>query len=102
MVKRGTDLPQTVLETFQLGNEITFDAFTSTTRDLSLDVYESKYRMIIRSKTGRDISTLTPYPYEREVLFKAGSKFKVIRVTPDVIHSGVNAKMEFELEELEN
>jgi hypothetical protein len=99
-VKRGVRLTTKDLDGMTVGKEIVFRAFTSCTADMNLDEFESDDRLIIHSRNGRDISQLTSHPNEREVLFKAGSRYKVLRRTENVVSAGKTAAFEIELEEL--
>jgi len=100
LAKRGANLPDSELDKMVVGNIVEFAAFTSATADLSLKNFEKRHRMMIRSKKGRDISNLSANPQEREVLFKAGSKFKVISVKQNAPLGGFTADIQIELEEL--
>jgi len=62
-------------------------AFTSTTTDherinefMDNEKIELNMEFVIKSKNGKDISKISIYEKEKEVLFKAGTKFKVISI----------------------
>ena len=55
-------------------------AFVSTTSDQNMKEFDAPIRFLIHSRNGKDISRLTQNPNEKEVLFKAGSRFRVISV----------------------
>jgi hypothetical protein len=99
-VKRGLKLTSDELARYTVGFETTFPSFTSTTSDLSLTRFENIHRMIIHSETGRDMSTISANPHEKEVLFKAGSRFKVLRRSQNVELNGSTASEEIELQEV--
>ncbi len=73
---RGTYLPDDVAEQHQVGNVVTYPAFTSTSKvvDFPMD-----YKFQIVSKCGRDISQLAWRPREAEVLHLPFTKFKILR-----------------------
>lgn len=79
-VKRGIKPFSGWEEVYVLGSIVNEKAFTSTTANLELDKFKDTIRMNIFSKNGKDISHLTMNPDEKEVLFKAGTKFKVINI----------------------
>lgn len=80
-VARGLkELSPEVLAAYVPGATVTFDAFTSTTKDLNSNYTKNPTLMLITSKTGKDISTLSYHSYEQEVLFDKGASFKVISV----------------------
>jgi hypothetical protein len=57
-----------------------------------------KFRGLV--KRGRDVSSFSSNPGEREVLFAAGSKFRVLEVRRDVDLHGFRAEIEFHLNEI--
>jgi hypothetical protein len=67
---------------FPLGATIVFRSFTSTSVKADFHMFEPGYRvkLVIYSKTGRDISSYATRPYEREILFLPGTKLKVLPV----------------------
>jgi hypothetical protein len=80
-VVRGTNLPPEVLERYQPGSIVTESAFTSTTRNPAVaqsPAFAGNVEFRILSSTGRDVSSVSMYPSEQEVLFPAGSKFYVL------------------------
>jgi hypothetical protein len=52
--------------------------FTSTSKKIG--TWSGSTRYSIESKNGRDISNLSNHKHEQEVLFKSGSRFKVLKV----------------------
>ncbi|WP_243393756.1 ADP-ribosyltransferase [Mycobacterium ahvazicum] len=85
-VIRGTSLPTEVLDRYQPGRVITEPAFTSTTTLRAVaegPAFGGNVEFRIFSLTGRDISSFSMYPGEKEVLFPPGSKFYVENRTVD-------------------
>lgn len=76
-VARGTDLPASIRATHELGATVTYEAFTSTS---SISGWQGTDRFLIYSLTGRPIMSLSSLPHENEVLFKSGTKFRIISV----------------------
>jgi len=73
---RGTSLPEEVLAKYKPGEVITEEAFTSSaaTRDAKFD---GNTEFVIQGKTGRDVSGVSEYADEKEILFAPGTKFEV-------------------------
>ncbi|WP_406817207.1 ADP-ribosyltransferase [Mycobacterium sp. M23085] len=85
-VVRGTNLPADVLEQYRPGEVITEAAFTSTSTDHTVALsptFAGNTEFRIWSTTGRDVSSVSMFPGEQEVLFPAGSKFYVVSKTID-------------------
>lgn len=85
-VVRGTNLPADVLEQYRPGEIITEPAFTSTSTDHTVALsptFAGNTEFRIWSTTGRDVSSVSMFPDEQEILFPAGSKFYVISKTVD-------------------
>lgn len=100
LVKRGLKIPDDQIGRYVEGAEVEFSSYTSTTKDLSFMRFENIHRMIIQSKTGKDISQFSANPNESEVLFKAGARFKVTKVLSKVNLNGRQAELEIHLEEI--
>lgn len=63
------------------GSTIQYDAFTSTTKDKNvLKSFPQDVLFTIKSKSGKGIEEWSDVKKEQEVLFKAGSQFKVSKV----------------------
>lgn len=80
-VFRGTDMPAEVLAQYQPGAVITESGFLSTTMDLTVaqsPAFAGNVEFRILSATGRDISSFSVIPDEKEVLFPTGTKFYVV------------------------
>ena len=73
---RGSDLPDEVLAKYKPGEMVTEEAFTSTaaTRDAKFD---GNAEFIIEGRTGRDVSGVSEYENEKEILFRPGTRFEV-------------------------
>ena len=80
-VIRRTYLDQATLEQLLSDDDIAFKEFLSTTKSQQ-DVKEnSPYRLLIHSKHGKLIEPFSLIPAEEEVLFTAGTRFKIINRT---------------------
>jgi hypothetical protein len=80
-VIRGTNLPPEVLAQYQPGEVITEDAFLSTTTNEAVarsPTFAGNVEFRILSSTGRDISSVSMFPGEQEILFPAGTRFYVV------------------------
>lgn len=98
-VFRGDSLPDAVLVQHKVGEILTYKAFTSTSKSR---LFQYPHCLRISGKSGRDISQLSHSPGEEEVLFKSGTKFKVLKRTEDPkIPDAPWCKVEIEMEEVE-
>jgi hypothetical protein len=80
-VIRGTNLPPEVLDQYQPGEVITEDAFLSATTNTAVarsPAFAGNVEFRILSNTGRDISPVSMFPGEQEILFPAGTRFYVV------------------------
>jgi NAD:arginine ADP-ribosyltransferase len=80
-VFRGSHLPDDELARYQPGVVVTERAFLSTSMDPAVArfaAFEGNVEFKILSKTGRDISSVSMFPTEREVLFPTGVQFYVL------------------------
>jgi hypothetical protein len=80
-VARGTDLPPGVLARYQPDTVVTERAFLSTSVEPGVaqsTAFAGNVEFRILSKTGRDISSFSTIPSEREVLFPTGTQFYVV------------------------
>jgi phage-related protein (TIGR01555 family) len=73
--RRGATLSKEQVAMYKPGMIIEERGFTSTS---TASGFGGNTRFEVKGKTGRDISKLSHYPGEAEVLFKAGTRFKVI------------------------
>lgn len=81
-VYRGAEVPRKIVAMYKPGKVVQEKAFTSTalSQRVAKDFmsYSGSVMFVIHSKTGREISSLSATgSHEKEVLFKAGTKFKV-------------------------
>ncbi|MGO9153601.1 ADP-ribosyltransferase [Mycobacterium sp.] len=80
-VIRGTNLPPEVLDQYRPGEIITEDAFLSTTTNTAVarsPTFAGNVEFRILSSTGRDISSLSMFPGEQEILFPPGTRFYIV------------------------
>jgi hypothetical protein len=63
----------------EVDETVTFDGFTSTSKDLAT-AFPGNVLFIIRSHSGRDLDYYADKPSEQEVLFPSGTPFKVVAV----------------------
>ncbi|OSC24311.1 hypothetical protein B8W69_22125 [Mycobacterium vulneris] len=85
-VVRGTDLPTEVLSQYQPGEVITEKAFLSTSTNPAVarsTAFSGNVEFRIFSNTGRDISSVSLFPGECEILFPPGTRFYVAGKTID-------------------
>lgn len=75
IVKRGASLPESIREAHGVGAVIEYDAFTSTSTNSG---FSGEDMFIIQSQTGKPIMGFSQHRSENEVLFKSGTKFKVL------------------------
>lgn len=78
-VYRGTFLPPEMIVRYTPGAVIKEDAFTSTSLDRGA-TFGGNVRFEIDSMHGREVSLLSRYPGEKEVLFSPGTTFRVLSV----------------------
>lgn len=78
-VYRGTTLSdRDLLERYRaVGSEVIEPAFTSASRS-PLKMYGGNVLFYVVSKRGRDVSHWSAQPEEEEVLFRPGTRFKVL------------------------
>lgn len=90
-VYRGTRLSEEMIEEYRvaIGRRILWPAFTSTTKDRQVAEFFSDNALFIievngsHSQGARDISSISKYPQEQEVLFCAGQSFTVSKIECD-------------------
>ncbi|MCW2658980.1 MAG: hypothetical protein JWP83_132 [Mycobacterium sp.] len=85
-VVRGTDLSPDVLAQYRPGEVITEKAFVSTTTNPAVarsTAFSGNVEFRIVSFTGRDVSSVSMFPGEREILFPPGTHFFVAGKTID-------------------
>lgn len=79
-VFRGSNLPPQVLEKHQVGKTITYPAYTSSSTNPEVARNFGTHQFLIYSKSGRPIMGINGGGSEYEVLFKAGTRFRVLAV----------------------
>ena len=94
-VGRGTSLPADALAEHQVGATLIYKAFTSTSTETG---HDEIHRFIIRSKTGKRIAPFSVFSGEDEVLFRSGTRFRVVSRKE---HTGKEGVVEFVLDEVE-
>jgi SPP1 gp7 family putative phage head morphogenesis protein len=82
VVYRGTGLTEKQLAKYVKGKTITEFGFTSTSYSRD-EAFAGNTIFIIKSKSGKLIAEISGHKTEQEVLFKSGTKFKVIDVTQE-------------------
>lgn len=87
---RGVTLTEEMIEEYKqnIGEEIRWSAFTSTTKDCQVAEQFGNTLFIIAVKSSdynwlSDISHLSNYPYEQEVLLDTQRRFKVDKIEHD-------------------
>ena len=83
-VYRGTKLPPDAAAKYQAGETVTEAAFTSSAAS-NKAAFDGDTLFVINSKTGHDVSMLSVYGHEQEVLFSPGTSFKVLKVEVDPV-----------------
>ena len=83
-VWRDIDLPEKTLAKYSVGEVVTEKGFVSSSRD-EFERFDSarSHRLLIHSKNGKIIEKISVLPLEYEVLFKSGTKFKVLKRTQE-------------------
>lgn len=77
--RSAPSLPPNVLEQYKVGETIDEKGFTSTSKKQGGQYGYGKIRFTIRSNHGKDVSGISHYKDEEEVLFPPGTRFKVER-----------------------
>lgn len=96
-------LPDEVLEKYQTGEIVEFNAFTSTTHDKDKKVDltgDSNVKFIIKHKTGRWIEQMSQHQSEKEVLLPTNTRHMVISRTQKKATKEYPAHTLIELEEI--
>lgn len=82
-VYRGADLPPEAINKYkkalETGKPITENYYLSTSR-LEEKAFDKNTSYIIQSKTGKMVEDISYFQSEREVLFREGTKFKILKV----------------------
>lgn len=75
---RKTNIPNDELALYKTGKIVSFKGFTSSSTDLAQTMpFRGNVTFIIHSTSGIDIQPLARLSSEREILFRAGSVFRV-------------------------
>jgi hypothetical protein len=85
---RGTNLPSEVLAQYQPGEYIIEKGFMSTTTNplvAQSPAFGGNVEFRVLSSTGRDISAVSQFPAEQEVLFRSGTRFLIVSKTVDPV-----------------
>lgn len=80
---RKANLPPDIAALYKPGKIVEERGFTSTS--MNSGTWSGDYRYTIHGKTGRRISGISMHPSEAEVLFKSGTRFKVLKVSGKMI-----------------
>ena len=96
MAYRGIDvgLLRFPREAYDLGNIVTWHAFTSTSRDKTM-AYQGNIGFLIHSQNGRSLQGYAVNEIEQEILFGPEAQFKILRC-----NEFSDGKLTFELEEV--
>ena len=81
-------MPPEALAQYRPGEIITEDAFLSTTTDPAVarsPGFAGNVEFRIMSSTGRDVSSVSMFPDEQEILFPSGTSFYVVSKTIDPV-----------------
>jgi hypothetical protein len=81
-VFRGTHLSDEAAANYVPGATVTERAFTSTSSELGAE-FPGNTKFVIQSQTGRDVSQLSEFADEKEILFAPGTQFRVLGVDVD-------------------
>jgi hypothetical protein len=76
-VARGVSGFAGIAERYQAGKTVTEHAFTSTSQGRG---YDGDWQFTIKSSHGKDVSGLSKYASEKEILFPPGTQFQVLHV----------------------
>ena len=96
VVNRGTTLPEAALAKYWPGATVTEEAFTSASTGSR---FRGPHRFVIHSRHGKWIEPYSAHGHEKEVLFAAGTRFKVLEVEP--AERGSNYAATIHLKEVE-
>lgn len=78
-VYRGTEVDPKLLAQYKVGQIVTEQGFTSTSTNIAVaEEFSRNVFYTILSKTGKDIKNLAEFSGEDEVLFRSGTKFKIL------------------------
>jgi hypothetical protein len=75
-VNRGASMTEDMVARYVPGQTVTEAGFTSTSAKGGTP-FKGNTNFIIKSKTGKDVSMISKFPKEKEILFPPGTQFKV-------------------------
>lgn len=75
-------------DAYQPGKRVVFEGFAGTAKN-QLQMLRGRFKLVIASKTGRDISALSSKPDQSEVLMRHATIFEIEKVSPTP-HGAVN------------
>lgn len=81
LFRRAHDFPAAVSDAHQVGRELVYDAFTSTSTEPSYYDSLNKFRFVIfpaSQSAGRAIAPISSFRGEEEVLYPPGTRFRVL------------------------
>ncbi len=83
-VWRDVNFPEKALAAYSVGEVVTEKGFVSSSCD-EFERFDSArpHRLLIHSKNGKVIEKISVLPLEYEVLFRSGTKFKVLKRTQE-------------------
>ncbi|HSY15971.1 MAG TPA: ADP-ribosyltransferase, partial [Jatrophihabitantaceae bacterium] len=81
---RGADLPPDVAASYKPGQTVTEQAFVSSSTEVP---FPGNTQFTIRSTSGKDVSSRSVFPGEKEILFDKRSQFRVLA---NDVESGVH------------
>lgn len=77
-VRRDVDLPQSVIDNYVVGKTVKYEQFSSTTMSMDGKFSGNVIYTIETKNSGVDVSKLSKYRRENEVLINSGAKHRVI------------------------
>ncbi len=80
-VRRGTTLPDDVLDGIEKGGIFEERGFFSTSHSGEA-AFGGPHEFVVQSRHGKRINGASAFPSEREVLFTSGTRFEVERIRP--------------------
>ena len=84
VVYRGIDMNKipNLSDKYKIGNIVTEEAFTSSST-VKRGAFKRDTFITITSRTGKDVSFLSDFPKQKEILFKPNTKFRILEVIVD-------------------
>lgn len=78
-VYRGADLPRRVFDRIKAGEVFEDKGYVSSPVQKGRE-FNGKHKFVITSKRGKKINGFSQKPVEREALFRAGMRFRVLNI----------------------